>query len=120
MKPEEGRVATFVDLLIVLDASDWVNKLRLPATFARKCTGEMPGGVALYHTNGVRYWNVNTERRGHDDLLLTVGWRHFVVENALLCGSRLRLRYRGNGNFWVSVWDRNGRRVTVAPQLLTR
>jgi hypothetical protein len=120
VKPEEGRIVRFADLLVVLDASDWVDRLRLPASSARECAGEMPGGVALYHTGGSRYWNVNAEHRGPDVLILTIGWRHFVIENALLRGTRLRLRYRGNGNFWVSVWDLDGFRVTTAPRLLTR
>jgi hypothetical protein len=75
----------------------------------------MSGGVAMYHTGGRQFWNVNTERRGPDVLVFTIGWRHFVIENALLLGTRLRLRYRDNGNFWVSVWDLDGYRISAAP-----
>jgi hypothetical protein len=120
VKPEEAHIIQFANLLVVLDASDWVDRLRVSAFFARECAGEMPCGVALYHTGGCRYWSVNAERQGPGVLLLTIGWRHFVIENALLRGSRLRLRYRSRGNFWVSVWDHDGRRVAVALQLLTR
>jgi hypothetical protein len=72
----------------------------------------MPGGVG--------YWNINAERHGPDALVFTIGWRHFVIENALLRGTRLCLRYRGNGNFWEIVWDRDGLCIAVARQLLTR
>jgi hypothetical protein len=57
----------------------------------------MPNGVALYHTGVSRYWNVNAEQQGPDVLLLTIGWRRFVTENALSCWFWLRLRYRGGG-----------------------
>jgi hypothetical protein len=120
VKPEGGRAVRFSELLVVLDDSDWGDRLRLPASFARECAGEMPGGVALYHTGGSRYWNINAEQQGPDVLLLTVGWRRFIAENALLHGIRLRLRYRGGGNFWVSAWDHDGCRVTVARVLLSR
>jgi hypothetical protein len=75
----------------------------------------MPDDVALYHTGGSWYWNVNAECHGPDALIFTIGWRHFVIKNALLCGTRLRLRYRGHGNFWVSVWDCDDHRVAIAP-----
>jgi hypothetical protein len=88
MKSEKGRIGPFVDLLVVLDFSDRVTQLRLPASFVRECAGEMPGSVALYHTSGSRYWNVNAERHGPDALVLTIGWRHFVIENALLRRTR--------------------------------
>jgi hypothetical protein len=55
MKSEKGRIGPFVDLLVVLDFSDRVTQLRLPASFVRECAGEMPGSVALYHTSGSRY-----------------------------------------------------------------
>jgi hypothetical protein len=106
---------------VVLDASNWGDRLRLPVSFARECTGEMPGCVALYHTGGSRYWNINAERQGPDVLLLTVGWRRFATENAFSRGFRLRLRYRGGGgDFWGSVWDHDGRRITIARPLLFR
>jgi hypothetical protein len=92
VKPVGGRAVWFADLLVVLDASDWGDRLRLPASFARGSAGELPDGVALYHTGGSRYWNVNAERQGPDVLLLTVSWRRFATENALSRGFRLRLR----------------------------
>jgi hypothetical protein len=77
-----------------------------------ECAGELPSGQALYHTGGNRYWNVNAERQGLDVLLLTIGWNHFVAENAFSRGFRLRLRYRGGGKFCVSVWDHDACRDT--------
>ena len=118
MKPEGGRAIRFADLLVVLDASDWGDRLRLPASFARESAGEMPSGAALYHTGGSRYWDINAEQQGPDVLLLTVGWRRFTTENAFSRGFQLRLRYRGGGNFWVSVWDHDGRRIAIARLLL--
>jgi hypothetical protein len=52
IKPEGDCAVRFADLLVMLDASDWCNRLRLPASFARECASEMPGGVAFYHTSG--------------------------------------------------------------------
>jgi hypothetical protein len=80
----------------------------------------MPDGAALYHTGGSRYWKFNVERQDPDVLLLTVGWRRFATENTLSRGFRLRLCYRGGGNFWVSGCDHDGRRVAIARPLLFR
>jgi hypothetical protein len=85
-----------------------------------ECAGKTPGGVALYHTGGNRYRNINAERHDLDVLLLTVGWGHFITENAFSRWFRLRLRYRGGGNFCVSVLDHDDRCVTVARSLLFR
>ena len=52
--------------------------------------------------------------------MLALGWRSFVEENSLCRGYSLRLCYRGEGDFSVSVWDSSGLRIAIPSFLLDR
>jgi hypothetical protein len=100
-------------LFVMLDAPDWNRRLRLPERFARETLREMPCGVTLCHTGGRCHWHVAAEGPAIGVLVLALGWRSFVEENGLCRGYSLRLCYRGEGDFSLSVWDSSGLRIAI-------
>jgi hypothetical protein len=108
------------DLLVRLDAPDWNRRLHLPERFAHETLREMSCGARLHHPGGRRHWHVVAEGPAIGVLVLVLGWRSFVEENGLCRGYSLRLCYRGEGDFSVSVWDSSGLRVAIPSFLLDR
>jgi hypothetical protein len=106
------------DLLVRLDAPDWNERLRLPERFARDTLRDMPCGARLHHPGGRRHWHFTAEGPALGVLVLALGYRSFVEENGLCRGYSLRLCYRGEANFSVSIWDNSGLRVDVPSFLL--
>jgi hypothetical protein len=108
------------DLLVRLAAPDWDRRLRLPERFALETLREMPCGARLHHPGGQRHWHVIAEGPAKGVLVLALGRGSFVEKNGLCRGYSLRLCYRGEGDFSVSVWDSSGLRVAIHSFLLDR
>lgn len=89
---------------IILDDTD-IKELRIPKKIKRKYGSEISSSISLKVPNGA-FWEVELTNRV-DGMWLQNGWSEFAKHYSLSYGSFLVLRYEGNCNFHVVIFDKS-------------
>ena len=75
-----------------------------------KC--EIPGEIKLVSRKG--YSHAIVVAKNQEKLVFTVGWRQFVGQYDLQMGDSLILKYNGNCQFDVIIFDKLGREKALS------
>uniref|UniRef100_A0ACD5X9M8 Uncharacterized protein n=1 Tax=Avena sativa TaxID=4498 RepID=A0ACD5X9M8_AVESA len=97
---------------LMLMMGDFQHEMIIPEEFVRRLKDEIPGEIRLKTRNGSSYAIGLSKNQGK--LVLTVGWGQFVKNFDLQMGDSIILRYNGNSQFNVIIFDRLGREKALS------
>uniref|UniRef100_A0ACD6A3D5 Uncharacterized protein n=1 Tax=Avena sativa TaxID=4498 RepID=A0ACD6A3D5_AVESA len=97
---------------LMLIMGDFQHEMIIPEEFVRRLKGEIPGEIKLETRNGYSY--TIGVCKNEKNFVLTVGWVQFVKNFDLQMGDSIILRYNGNSQFNLIIFDKLGREKALS------
>jgi hypothetical protein len=84
----------------------------IPEELLRRFKGQIPGEIELETRKGDSH--IIVVAKNQEKLVLTVGWRQFVESYDLRMGDSVILKFNGNSQFDVLIFDNLGREKALS------
>ncbi|XBH73337.1 hypothetical protein VPH35_100454 [Triticum aestivum] len=97
---------------LVLMLGDFRDAMIFPEELVWRFKCEIPGEIKLVSRKG--YSHAIVVAKNQEKLVFTVGWRQFVGQYDLQMGDSLILKYNGNCQFDVIIFDKLGREKALS------
>uniref|UniRef100_A0ACD5X564 Uncharacterized protein n=1 Tax=Avena sativa TaxID=4498 RepID=A0ACD5X564_AVESA len=97
---------------LMLIMGDFQHEMIMPEEFVQRLKGEIPGEIKL-ETRNSRSYTIGVSKN-QEKFVLTVGWGQFVKNFDLQMGDSILLRYSGNSQFDVIIFDKLGREKALS------
>lgn len=97
---------------LILMMGDFRDAMIIPEELLRRFKGEIPGEIELETRKGDSH--IIVVAKNQEKLVLTIGWRKFVESYDLHMGDSLILKYNGNSQFDVIIFDNLGREKALS------